>query len=910
MRLFLFFRRKTDLTEELQNHLNMAIADRVARGESPVDARSAALRKFGNIPLIADVTRERWGWLRLELFMQDLRYALRQLRRSPAFTLTAILTLALGIGANTAIFTLVHAVMLKSLPVTNPGEIYRIGANDKCCTWNGSMDDWSIFSYPLYQYLRDHTPAFEEMAAFSTNNPSLSVRRSGTTAPAYPFIGEFVSGNYFSMFGLQASSGRLFNSADDAPGAAPVAVMSNHAWREHYAADPSIVGSTVMVNGLPFNVAGIAPSGFFGDRLTSNPPDFWIPLNQEPALHAQNSMLRLPNTHWLYAIGRAGRAFVPAQVQAQMTLEIQQWLRGQNELSKGDQATISQQHVRLSPGGAGISQLRDYYSKGLYLLSAISALVLLIACANLANLLLVREAARRRQTLIQVALGASPKRVLRSVLTESILLSIVGGIAGLLLAKAGTRVILLLAFGNAANLPIKSAPSWSVAGFAFMISLISGILFGIVPAWITSRSDPADALRGTHRATRDRSTLPQRSLIVIQAAFSLILLTLAGLLTASLNNLEREPFGFQSDGRLIVNIDPQVAGYKTEQLPALYQQLQDRLGQIPGVLNVGLSTYAPQDGCCDNSGISFGDAAADAAKSKMTTWLRVSPHYFETLDIPLLRGRLIGDQDTASSRRVAVIDESFARKFFPSKDPIGQHFGMGGISGHSGDYEIVGIVQDTRYDTPTLAQNPMFFLPLIQTVHYELASYNTTDKGSLYIGRIEVHVADAKENIEPAVRRTLASISPNLTAWSMVSLKDQVALQFNQQRLIARLTGLFSLLALTLASVGLYGVTAYSVADRTNEIGIRMALGANRRGVVMMVLKRAFTQTVVGLAIGIPFAFIGGHLVSNQLYKTKAYDPLAFASAALLLMLCALIAGLIPARRAASIDPMRALRTE
>jgi predicted permease len=910
MRLFLFFRRKTDLTKELQNHLNMAIADRVARGESPVDARRSALREFGNIPLIADVTRERWGWLRLELFMQDLRYAWRQLRQSPAFTLTAILTLALGIGANTAIFTLVHAVMLKSLPVTNPSEIYRVGANDKCCTWNGTMDDWSIFSYPLYQYLRDHTPAFEEMAAFSTNNPSLSVRRSGATALAYPYIGEFVSGNYFSMFGLQASSGRLFNSADDAPGAAPVAVMSYHVWRERYAADPSMVGSTVMVNGLPFNVAGIAPAGFFGDRLTSDPPDFWIPLNQEPALHAQNTLLRLPNTHWLYAMGRVGKGFVPAQIQAQMTLEIQQWLRGQNELIKGDQITIPQQHVRLSPGGAGISQLRDYYREGLYLLSAISLLVLLIACANLANLMLVREASRRRQTHIQVALGASRKRVLRSVLTASILLSIVGGVAGLLIASAGTRAILILAFGNATNLPIKSAPSWPVACFTFAISLITGILFGIVPAWITSRCDPADALRGTHRVTRGRSMLLQRSLIVIQAAFSLILLTLAGLLTTSLNNLEREPFGFQSDGRLIVNIDPQVAGFKTEQLPALYQQLQDRLSQIPGVLNVGLSNYAPQDGCCANSGISFEDPAADAAKSKMTTWLRVSTHYFETLDIPLLRGRFIGDQDTASSRRVAIIDESFARKFFHGKDPIGQHFGMGGISGHSGDYEIVGVVQDTQYDAATVAQNPMFFLPLTQTVHYELASYNTTDKGSLYIGRIELHVAGAHENIEPAVRHTLATISPNLTAWSMVSLKDQVALQFNQQRLIARLTGLFSLLALTLAAVGLYGVTAYSVAGRTEEIGIRMALGANRHSVVTMILKEGFTQTAVGLAIGIPFSFIGGHLISNQLYKTKAYDPLAFASAALLLMLCALIAGLIPARRAASIDPMRALRTE
>ena len=908
----LFHRQALDeeLDEELRAHLDIAMEENRRRGLSEEDARTAALRAFGGVTQTRERYRVQQGGPFLEVLVQDLRLGMRQLRKSPGFTLTAILTLALGIGANTAIFTLVHAVMLRSLPVANPGELYRIGANDKCCTWNGTMGDWSIYSYPLYQYLRDHTAAFEEMAAFNTDNTLLSIRRSGTAAPAYSSIGEFVSGNYFSMFGLEAFSGRLFAPADDTPGAAPAAVMSYHAWQEHYAADPSVVGSTVMINGLPFTVAGIVPPGFFGDRLTVYPPEFWIPLNQEPLLNTQSSILRLPNTHWLYAIGRAGHDFVPGQVQAQMSLEIQQWLRGQAELSAVDRASIAQQQVRLSPGGAGLSQLRDHYSKGLYLLSAISALVLLIACANLANLLLVREAARRRQTMIQVALGASRRRVLRSVLTESILLSLVGGVAGLLLAYAGTRAILLLAFGEAKNLPIASAPSWPVAGFAFAMSLITGILFGIIPAWITSRSDPANVLRGAHHATRDRSTLPQRSLIVIQVAFSLMLLAVAGLLTMSLNNLETAPAGFEVDGRFIAQMDPRAAGYTTEQLPAFYRELQDRLRQIPGVLQVGLSGYAPQDGCCGNSGIAFEDPTADATKSKMTSWQRVSPHYFETLGTPLLRGRVLTDQDTATSRRVAVVDARFVQKFFSGKDPIGQRFGMGGITGHSGDYEIVGVVQNARYDTPTVDQNPMFFLPLSQTVHYQVASYNNTDTSSLYVGRIELHVAGTQTNVEAAVRHTLASINPNLTVLAVRSMHEQVASQFNQERLVARLTGLFSLLALTLASIGLYGITAYRVAGRTSEIGIRMALGASRRTVVAMVLRSAFTQTAIGLMLGIPFALIAGHFISSQLYKTQAYDPMALLGAVVALALCASIAGFIPARRAASVDPMRALRME
>jgi predicted permease len=903
-----------DLDEEVQTHLSLAVEENLRRGMRAEEARTAALRDFGGVAQISERYRMQRGLSFLDVLGHDIRFGLRQLRKSPGFTLTAILTLALGIGANTAIFTLVHAVMLKTLPVADPQHIYRVGADDICCVWGGTGGtggDWSLFSTSLYEYLREHTPAFEEMAAFSTINPKLSIRRSGSTAPADAFSSEFVSGNYFSMFGLHAFSGRLFAPADDVPGATPVTVLSYRVWRECFAADPSMVGSTAIINGSPFTIAGIAPPGFFGDRLSSEPPEFWIPIHQEPVLNAQSSILHLADKHWLYVMGRVEGNLHPAEIQAQMTLEIQQWLRGQSDLIKLDQATLLKQHVRLSSGGAGITGLRDYYEKGLYLLLAISILVLLIACANLANLLLVRDAARRRQILVRLALGASRERVLRAVLTESILLSILGGFGGLLIAYAGTKGILLIAFGKASDIPINSGPSWLIVGFAFALSLITGVVFGMVPAWITSNCDPAEALRTAHHASHDRLVLPQRSLIVIQAAFSLILLSFAGLLTKSLNNLENYPFGFEADGRFVVQIDPQIAGYKPEQLPALYRQLQDQLSQIPGVLKVGLSSYGPQESCCWNSSICIEGQRSDTFKSNVAAWLRVSPHFFETIATPLVHGRFLGDQDTPTSRRVAVIDESFARKFFAGKNPIGQHFGMD-LAGHSGDYEVVGVVKDTQYMPPNtgMSQNPMFFLPLEQTVHYQVPSYNQTDTSSLYIGRIELHVASANGNIEAAVRRTLESVDPNLTVLRMSSMKEQVAFQFNQQRLIARLTSLYSLLALILASVGLYGITAYTVAGRTSEIGIRMALGANRLGVVSMVLRGAFLQTGIGLVLGIPFAFIGGHLISNQLYKTKSYDPLTFVGATVLLLLCALIAGVLPARRASSIDPIKVLRTE
>src|SRR5271167_3861650 len=625
----------------------------------------------------------------LHALFHDLRYALRQLRKSPGFTLTAVLTLALGIGANTAIFTLVHAVMLKSLPVANPKQLYRIGDID-CGVCGGFQEEgWGVFSYALYQYLRDNTPQFEEMSAFEANVPDFSVRRSGAKTSAEPFPGEFVSGNYFSTFGIQPFAGRMFTAQDDTPGAAPVAVMTYRTWQQHYGLDPSVIGATFLIDGEPFTIAGIAPPGFFGDRLRDDPPEFFFPLATEPLLEGQNSLLHLKNEHWLYLIGRLRPNAQPAQVEAQLTGELRQWLPNEaSSLQQYEREKIPKAFLKLGPGGAGITDLRDTSEAGLYLLLAASALVLLIACANLANLLMARSTARRQQTAVQLALGATRGRLVRTLLTESILLACLGGAAGLALAHFGSRAILLIAFRGSRFIPINTTPSLPILAFAFALSLVTGVIFGVAPAWISSHSDPAEALHGANHGTRDRSALPQKSLVISQVAFSLVLLALAGLVTQSLRNMENEHFGFETSGRLIVHLNPLMAGYKPEQLPVLYQQFRERIGQIPGVSTVSYSMYTPQDGDNWNDEIQIQGRSPESTQDIGVQWLRVSPEYFKTIGTPVLRGRAIGEPDTPTSQHVAVVDEAFVRKFFPNEDPMGKHFGFS-QPGHSGDYEVL-----------------------------------------------------------------------------------------------------------------------------------------------------------------------------------------------------------------------------
>jgi predicted permease len=850
------------------------------------------------------VVWENKGGITVTTLSQDVRYALRRMRQSPGFAFICILTLALGIGANTAIFTLVDAVMLKSLPVANPQGLYRLGDNHNCCVNAGMQDDWSLFSYALYKEFRDHTPEFTELAGFQASPGELSVRRSGANAPAEPSEGELVTGNYFSTFGVNAFAGRMITPADDTPGAPPVAVMSYRAWQQHYGLDPSVVGTSFVIDTVPFTVVGIAPPGFYGDTLRPDPPDFWLPVATEPVINRHEPILNHPELHWLYAIGRFKPGVEPATVGSKVTVELQRWLAAQPDLSEHDRSELPKQHVVVAHVPGGVPNVRPSERAGLSLLMTLSAFVLLIACANIANLLLARGAAARAETAIRVALGAPRKRLIRQILTESVVLAVLGGLAGLVVAFAGTRTILLVAFRGAHYVPISPTPSLPVLGFAFLLSLLTGIVFGVAPAWVSTHSDPAEALRGAGRSTRDRSSLPRRALVVLQVALSTTLLIGAGLLARSLSNLQDQNFGFQSQGRLIVRVDPSAAGYKPAQLSGLYQQLQQKLPRIPGVISSSYSIYSPMRGDNWSYGIHIEGHSPDERIG--ASFDRIGPHYFETLGTRLVRGRAITDQDTATSREVAVVNERFVQKFLPHEEPIGKHFGMGDAK-NSGDFEIVGVVEDAKYQDARGPAYPTFFLPFLQPIKDPELSFMVA---SQYLGDIELHVQGRPANLEASVRRTLADINPNLTVQEIVPLPEQLARNFNQERLISRLAELYGALALILACVGLYGVTSYSVARRTSEIGIRMALGANRTSVLRLVLRGALVQVGLGLVVGVPLALAGGRLLASQLYGVKANNPLILAVAAAVLAACALAAALIPARRAASIEPMRALRIE
>ncbi len=846
-------------------------------------------------------------------FLQDIRYALRQLRKSPGFALTAVITLALGIGANTAIFTLVHGILLRSLPVADPAQLYRIGDTDDCCVnggFVGDNGDFDIFSYDLYLHLKSSAPEFEKLAAVQAGQPEFSVRRGEALSKS--LRGEFVSGNYFSTLGIGAYTGRVLGESDDTPAAAPATVLSYGAWQHEFAADPAIVGATISIQARPFTVVGVAPPGFFGDRVTDRPPDFWMPLSTEPYIHGDSAILHHADSHWLYPIGRVRPGANIGAIQDRLSIALRQFLFTRPAYTRdGGSAIIPKQHVIIVPGGGGIQNLQQEAGQGLKMLMILSTVVLLIACANIANLLLARGTARRADIAVRMALGAGRRIVIRQIITESVLLSCIGGLAGLAVAYGGSRTILALAFPDARNLPIDASPSLAVLGFAFLASLVTGILFGIAPAWMASHAQPAEALRGVNRSTRDRSSLPQKALVVFQAALSLVLLAGAILMTKSLSRLEHQDFGIATASRYVLHFDPAGAGYTIDRVPELYRTIEDRFSALPGVASVGMALYSPLEG--DNWGecvIQQGHPAPGPNSNCGSTWDRVSTHFLDTIGVPIVRGRGFTDQDTQSAPQVALVNETFAKKFFPNQDAVGKHFGIDATK-YSGSFEIAGVFRDFKMNNPRDPVRPVFLRPLAQKIdNYTEPPLISMETQSMFINSMVIQFNRPQQNADALIRHTLAGIDPNLTVMDLRSLDAQVAGNFNEDRLVARLTSLFGILALILASIGLYGVMSYFVARRTGEIGIRMALGSTRNSVVTMVLRGALVQIAFGIALGIPCALLAGHFMATQLYGVKPYDPLALAAATLVLTLCASLAAFIPARRAASIEPMQALRVE
>lgn len=890
-----------DLEAEMRCHLELQAEENESRGMSPQEARWAAQRQFGNSALLAEDSRSTWGWTPVETFLQDVRYATRQLRAAKTYTLTAVVTLALGIGANTGIFTLMHAVMLKSLPVNDPDSIVRVGDGDNCCGLGWQQGRYSVFSWSLYKHLRDSTPEFEAMAAFQAGFGKVGVRRAGTGV-SEGLVRQFVSGNYFDVLGLRAYAGRLITPADDHRGAPPVAVISYRAWQQEYGGDPAVIGASFTIEGFPFTVAGVAPPGFFGTVVRTDPPDFWLPLAMEPAVHGNAGLEANSGLHWLYVIGRLRPGVQASNVEAGLNVKLQAWLRTNERVSREE---LAKQYVALAPGGSGVSQMRERYREELPLLLGITGLVLLIACANLANLQLSRGAVTAAQTSVRVALGASRFRLIRQVLVESTILSILGGVAGLFVAWQTSGLLIRLVFRGSTVVPIETTPSPAVLGFTLAVSVVAGMLFGLVPALSASKADPANALRSSGRSASGPSMRPQRVLLVAQIALSVVLLTAAGLMAQSLRNLTSQGFGFRLEGALSAAVDANFGAYAPEKLAALYADIDRRMREIPGVRSAALALYAPMSGNNWAMNITFEERPSMQANS---SWNRVSASFFDTIGARILRGRGFDEtKDRPGTTAVTVVNEEFVKKWFPNEDPIGKRFGLGGYSNRA-DYTIVGVVNTIRFRRPRQPGYSMFFLPLLQLSPAEWQ--DGTKARSNIIQSVLLRVEGSPRDLAPQVTRALGAVDPNLTPLKLTTLTELLDQQLGQEHTISTLAQVFGALALILASVGLYGLTDYSVSRRRGEIGVRTALGATRQQVIGLILRSALTQTAAGLAVGVAGALAAARLLTTLVYGVHPSDPLAIAVACGVLVLCSTTAALVPALRASRVDPAVALRTE
>ncbi len=841
--------------------------------------------------------------------LQDLKYGLRMLVKAPGFTAVAVLTLALGIGANTAIFTLINAVLLKSLPVEKPEELLLFGEGRMAGT---SVIDgiprpgpWELISYPLYLEYRDDNKVFTGVCAFQSTDNRLSVRMEGVGngEPAEQAFGKVVSGNYFSVLGVKAALGRTLMPEDDtAEGAHAVAVISYGYWQRRFSRDASIVGRTIVINGTPFILVGVTAPGFFGETLESAPADIWLPITMQPQVMLERSRLEKRNNFWLHVIGRLRPGVTKQQAQAAVTTHFQQFLiqLAGSAISPEDRRDVLTVRIDLTPGGKGVSQLRHRYSEPLKVLMALVGLVLLIACANIANLQLARSTARQKEISMRCALGASRARMIRQLLTESVLLAALGGVVGLLFAAWGTGLLVsLVSHGN--YIPLSINPDARILGFTLSVSLLTGILFGLAPALRAARIDLTTTLKEGARGVVGYGShfSLTKALVVLQVALCLLMLVGGGLFVRTLQKLESQDLGFNRENVLLVDINPRIAGYKAEQLPSLYRQLLDRVGAIPGVKSASLALYGLVSGTTRGESISVQGYTPRPREYNSAQLNIVGPRYFETVGMTLLAGRGIGPEDTETSSKVAVINEALAHYYFGNQNPIGKRLGLGGTK-HAADLEVVGLVKDAKYNDLREKSPPMFFVSVFQNPEY--------------MHDLEVRTAGNSTAAAADIRRTLNDIDSKLTVRQVTTLSQQVDASLNQERLIAQLSSFFGGLALMLACVGLYGVMAYAVTRRTNEIGIRMALGAQRGDVLWMVLRETLALVLIGVGIGIPAALattrLVSSLISGLLFGLRANDPSTIALAALLLVAVAVLAGYIPARRASHVDPMVALRYE
>jgi predicted permease len=830
--------------------------------------------------------------------IQDVRYAVRQLRKNPGFTAVAVLTLALGNGANTSVFTVLNGLLLKMLPVRDPQRLVIVGDPKQASSRANGTPSMDIFSYPLYKQLRDHNSVFTGLCAAATDH-HIEVDLGRGELPDEKITGRMVSGNYFSVLGSQAAAGRLLSDTDDtAEGANPVVVLGYEYWQRKLAGSLSIVGKDIRLNGFPFTVIGIAPAGFDGDVVGERMALF-VPLTMQPQIVRGRHWLKSGNNSWLSLIGRLQPNVSAAQAEANVNLVFQQALKSDYgaALSSDDRNAIQNAHINVKPGGGGVSTVRGDYKLPMLLLMGIVALVLLIACVNVANLLLARASTRSQEIAVRLAIGASRRRLLQQLLTESCLLGLLGGISGSLLTVWGVR---LLSGTFESGTILRLSPDWRVFGFTVAVPLLTGIIFGTVPALQTLKGKVATGARNPIRSAPEPNTgfAWGKGLIAGQVALSLLVLFAALLLVRSLQKLMAQDFGYSRDHLVIARLDPAAAGYDGPRMKLLAQQLVTRVASTPGVRT---ATYSV-------NGLFSGSESGDAIivpgftgtpRDRVALEDYVGPNYFEAIGIPVLTGRGIEEQDTETSTRVAVVNEAMVKRFFNGNNPIGRQFLIDDESELKKPITIVGISRNAKDHGSGIREDvrPRFYLAFRQTVDPAQIILVTKVSGS---------PSTAATNLQGQIK----AADPHLPISFIETLDSLVTNSAGDQIALAKLSAFFAGLALLLACVGLYGVMSYTVAGRTREIGVRMALGAQRSNVMGLILRDALVLVGIGLAVGIPLSLASARLLHSFLFGLKGTDPASLAAVVLLLGSVAAIAGFIPARRAASIDPMRALRYE
>lgn len=830
--------------------------------------------------------------------LQDIRYALRQLRKNPGFTLVATITLALGIGANTAIFTVLNAVLLKMLPVRDPQQLVVVGNPANANNRSNGTPQTSIFSYPLYKEFRDRNSVFSGLCAAATEHRIELTGQDSSSGST--IVGRMVSGNYFNVLGMQPAAGRLLASSDDtAESANPVVVLGYGFWQSKFALSPSIIGKDIRLNGYPFTVVGVAPAGFDGDVVGERMALF-VPLSMQPQIVRGRHWLKDPNMSWLALIGRLQPGVNQSHAEADVNLVFQQAMSGSYgaSLSADDKRAISNAHIPVAQGASGLSELRAFYGGPLLMLMGIVGLVLLIACVNVANLLLARASVRNREIAVRLAIGAAPKRVLQQLLTESVLLALLGGAAGSLLATLGVRSLVNM-IGSDTFLPVS--PDTKVLAFTLGVSLLTGILFGLVPAFRTLKVRVAPALKDSARTTNESSSKFAWSkwLIAGQVAISLLVLFAASLLVRSLQKLMAQDFGYSRDHLVIARLDPTSAGYNADKMKLLAEQLAARLSATPGIHAVTYSTNGLFAHSESGDAILVPGFKPNKDRDKVAMEDYVGPDYFKVVGIPVLAGRGIEAQDTAAATRVAVVNEAMVKHFFEGQNPIGRQFKIDDPYWVNGPLTIIGVSHDAKDHGSGIRDKvpPRFYM----------AYQQVPDPIQIMIeARVDGVASFAVANVKSQIK----AVDPQLPIAFVDTLDDLVNDSAANQIALAKLSAFFAGLALLLACIGLYGVMSYTVAGRTREIGVRMALGARRGDVVKLVLREALLLVVAGIVVGIPVALASGRVLHTFLFELSSTDPLSLIAVVLTLAIVAAAAGFIPARRAARVEPMVALRHE